>query len=126
MKEFAQYLNNIEDEQHRKKLEEILNWVAKTFPNLKTRIAWNQPMFTDHGTFIIAFSIARGHIAVAPEKAALDRFSEEIIKVGYEHSKMLIRMKWAQPTDYALLEKIIAFNIADKADYKAFWRKEEK
>ena len=40
---------------------------AEKFPQLKEENKWNQPMFNDHGTFIIGFSIAKGHIAVAPE-----------------------------------------------------------
>lgn len=35
-------------------------------------------MFTDHCTFIIGFSIAKHHLAVAPEIAGINRFSDEI------------------------------------------------
>jgi uncharacterized protein YdhG (YjbR/CyaY superfamily) len=38
---------------------------------LKEEIKWNQPMFSDHGTFIIGFSIAKEHIAVAPEAVVI-------------------------------------------------------
>lgn len=79
-------------------------------------------MFTDHGTFIIGFSVAKHHLAVAPERAGIVRFSDEIVRAGYEHSKKLLRIRWGQPVDYALLERIIAFNIADKADCTSFWR----
>ncbi|MCQ4950818.1 hypothetical protein NE646_14380, partial [Bittarella massiliensis] len=41
------------------------------FPDLTPKIAWNQPMFTDHGTFIIGFSAAKAHLAVAPERAGI-------------------------------------------------------
>lgn len=34
-------------------MEEVLGWVTKKFPNLKPKISWNQPILTDHGTFII-------------------------------------------------------------------------
>ena len=107
-------------------MEEVLKWVAAGFPNLKPKIAWNQPMFTDHGTFIIAFSAARNHMSVAPEGAVINKFSEEIIKSGYEHSKRLFRIPWDSPVDYALLKRVIEFNIKDKADYKVFWRKSIK
>ncbi len=53
------------------------------------KIAWNQPMFMDHDTFIIGFSIAKQHLAVAPEKAGIDYFSDEIVKAGYGHTKQL-------------------------------------
>ncbi len=120
---FSGYLAKIEKLQHRKRIGEVLDWVIKNFPNLTPKIAWNQPVFTDHGTFIIGFSAAKGHLAAAPEKACILRFSGDIQQAGYEHSKELIRMKWDSPVNYSLLAKIIAFNISDKADCKTFWRK---
>ena len=123
MEVFAEYLAGIEDPQHRARTEEVLDWVAKIFPQLARRVAWNQPMFTDHGTFIIGFSVSKGHLAATPEMAGIDRFSEEIVKAGYEHSKMLVRFPWDRPVDYGLLKRIIEFNIADKADTTTFWRK---
>ena len=120
---FAEYLAGIENPQNQARVEEILSWILKQFPDFAPRIAWNQPMFTDHGTFIIAFSVSKHHLAVGPEQACLDHFSDEIVKAGYEHSKMLLRIRWEQPVDYALLEDIIRFNIADKAETTTFWRK---
>lgn len=104
-------------------MEEVLCWVAENYPVLQPRIAWNQPMFTDHGTFIIAFSVAKRHLAVAPEKAAIDHFSDIIIQAGYSHSSQLLRMEWDKSVDYALLEKIINYNIKEKAGCVSFWRK---
>ena len=122
MEVFADFLDGIEDPKSRMRTEEVLDWVGRTFPDLVPKIAWNQPMFTDHGTFIIGFSVAKHHLAVAPERAGIVRFSDEIVRAGYEHSKKLLRIRWDQPVDYALLERIIAFNIADKADCTSFWR----
>ena len=119
---FAEYLERIDNLQHRARIEEVLDWVTKSFPNLAPKIAWNQPMFTDQGTFIIGFSVAIQHLAAAPEKAAINRFSDEIVQAGYNYSKELIRIRWDSPVDYALLERIIKFNILDKADCKTFWR----
>ena len=123
MEVLAEFLAKIEDPQQKARTEEVLSWVMKRFPQLVPWIAWNQPMFTDHGTFIIGFSLAKHHLAVSPEKAGIDRFSEEIRRAGYEHSKMLLRLPWDRPVDYALLEKMIEFNIADKAGHQLFWRK---
>ena len=120
---FAKYLARIENPLHRARLEEVLSWIIRRFPNLMPKIAWNQPMFTDHGTFIIGFSVAKPHLAVAPEKAGILRFSDEIVQAGYEHSKELIRIRWDNPVDFSLLEKIIAYNILDKAECTTFWRK---
>jgi uncharacterized protein len=123
MDAFADYLAGIDNRQHRLKMEEILGWVAAKFPTLAPKVAWNQPMFTDHGTFIIGFSVSKHHMAVAPEQSAILHFSDEITLAGYDCTKGLIRIAWDGPFDYALLEKIIAFNIMEKADCTTFWRK---
>jgi uncharacterized protein YdhG (YjbR/CyaY superfamily) len=123
MEIFAEYLAHIDNPQNRARMEEVLNWVAQSFPDLVPRIAWSQPMFTDHDTFIIAFSVAKKHFAVAPEKAGINRFTEEIELAGYDCTKELIRIPWDGSVDYSLLEKIIEFNIADKKDCSSFWRK---
>ncbi len=125
MEVFEEYLSEIDDPQHRKRTEEILSWIMKRFPNLVPKIAWNQPMFTEHGTFIIAFSVAKHHLAVAPEKAGILQFSDEIVKSGYEHSKELVRIRWENEVDFSLLERIIEFNILDKAGCTTFWRKDK-
>ena len=120
---FREYLEGISDSQQRIRTEEVLNWIKVTYPQLSPKIAWNQPMFTDHGTFIIGFSISKQHLAVAPERAGIIHFSDEIVKAGYEHTTELIRLRWNRPIDYALLDKIITFNIAEKASCSTFWRK---
>lgn len=117
------FMAGIEDPQKRARTEEVLSWVMERFPQLMPRIAWEQPMFTDHGTFIIGFSVAKHHMAVSPEEAGVARFSDEIRQAGYEHTKMLMRLPWDRPVDLSLLERMIEFNIVDKADSRHFWRK---
>ena len=123
MDTFADYLASMDNPQHRARMHDVLAWVRAQFPQLAPRIAWKQPMFTDHGTFIIGFSVARHHMAVAPELAAIAHFSEDIERAGYQHTKLLLRMPWDHPVDFSLLEKIIRFNMADKAACSTFWRK---
>ncbi|MCM3716447.1 iron chaperone [Alkalihalobacillus oceani] len=123
MDAFAEFLAGIKNPQHQQQTEEVLAWVAKKFPALMQEIKWKQPMFTDHGTYIIGFSVAKHHLAVAPERAAMIHFANDIIQAGYDHTKELIRMPWDRPVDYSLLERIIEFNIMDKADCETFWRK---
>lgn len=64
---FEEYLSGIENEAHRSKLREVLTWVKDTFPTLEPKIAWNQPMFTDHGPFILGFSASKPHFFISPE-----------------------------------------------------------
>lgn len=123
MEVFAEYLARIDNLGHRDRTEEILEWITKEYPNLVPKIAWNQPMFTDHGTFIIGFSVSKHHLAVAPEKAGINHFSDEIVKAGYDHTKELVRIRWDGPVDFSLLGKMIEFNITEKADCSTFWRK---
>lgn len=123
MEIFKDYLFRIENAAYRTRTAEILQWVGDTFPMLSPRIAWNQPMFTDHGTYIIGFSVSKGHVAVSPERAGMLHFWGEIGAAGYDRGKMLFRIPWDSPVDYALLKKIIAFNIQDKADCATFWRR---
>lgn len=122
MEAFAEYLAEIENPEHRARTQEVLTWVAETFPNLKPEIKWNTPMFTNNGTFIIGFSIAKQHMSVSPEVAGIDRFEAELKEAGYSHTKEIFRILWKKPVDFDLLAKIIEFNIQDKANYSSFWR----
>lgn len=123
MEVLAEYLARIDNPEHRARTEEVLAWVTKKFPNLAPKLAWNQPMFTDHDTFIIGFSVSKRHLAVAPERAGMQHFSDEIVQSGYDHTNELVRIPWGSPVDFSLLEKFIEFNISDKADCPTFWRK---
>ncbi|AYK55832.1 MULTISPECIES: iron chaperone frataxin [Bacillus] len=120
---FSEYLAGIDDPFRRERTEEVLTWIKDKYPNLHTEIKWNQPMFTDHGTFIIGFSVSKKHLAVAPEKVTIAHVEDDIVKAGYDYTEQLIRIPWNGPVDYTLLEKMIEFNIRDKANCSTFWRK---
>ncbi|MHA6251889.1 iron chaperone [Oceanobacillus sp. CAU 1775] len=122
MEIFKEFLNKIEQPAHEERMKEVLEWVAEKYPNLVPEIKWNQPMFTDHGTYIIGFSVAKRHMAVAPENAGIEQFAKDIKEAGHSHTKELVRMKWEEPFNYDLLEKMIEFNIWDKKDHTKFWR----
>lgn len=123
MDTFEEFLAKIDNPAHRAQMEEVLVWVGEQFPDLVPKIGWNQPMFTHHDTYIIGFSVAAKHMAVAPEKAGMDHFLDEIKAAGHDHTALLIRFKWNTPMDFDLLRKLIQFNIEDKADCTTFWRK---
>lgn len=120
---FDKYLTTIDNPDNRARTAEVLRWVGETFPSLSPRIAWNQPMFTDHGTYIIGFSVSKRHLAVSPERQGILQFAERIAQAGYDCSKMLFRIGWNSQVDYGLLKTIIAYNIRDKADCQTFWRR---
>lgn len=122
METLEDYLAGIDNPDHRERLEEIFNWILEKFPNLKSEIKWNTPMFTDHGTFILGISTAKQHISIAPEEVTMVRFADDIAQAGYSATKGMFRIKWKDQVHYELLEKIIEFNIKDKAGYNNFWR----
>ncbi|MDX8290446.1 iron chaperone [Metabacillus indicus] len=117
------FLAGIDDPFHRERTAEVFNWIQKKYPNLNIEMKWNQPMFTDHGTFIIGFSVSKKHLAVAPESVTITHVEDEIVKAGYDYTKEIIRIPWKKPVDYSLLEKMIEFNIRDKENCTTFWRK---
>jgi len=123
MEVFDKYLAGIDNPDHRARTEEIMAWVVSKFPNLKPEFKWNTPMFSDHGTFIIGFSTAKQHLSVSPEEVSITKFADDIKQAGYSATKGLFRIPWNKPVNYELLEKMIAFNIEDKAAYTHFWRK---
>ncbi|WP_026690446.1 iron chaperone [Alteribacter aurantiacus] len=123
MENFPDFLAGIDDPIHRERTEEVLSWIKNNYPQLETEIKWKQPMFTDHGTFIIGFSVSKKHLAVAPESVTITHVEDEIVKAGYDYTKELIRIPWKAPVDYSLLEKMIEFNIKEKANCTTFWRK---
>jgi uncharacterized protein len=122
MEVFAKYLAGIDNPDHRDRTEEILAWVANKFPNLEPQIKWNKPTFTDHGTYIIMFATAKNHLSILPEEETMVHFADEIAQAGYSASSRLFRIQWTEPVNYELLEKIIEFNIKDKAENSNFWR----
>lgn len=117
------YLETIQNEQEFIRMNEILMWIDSTYPELTFKYAWNQPMFTHHDTFIIGFSMAKQHLAIAPEVKGIQTFIEQIHASRYSSGSNIFRIKWSEPIDYELLDKIILFNIQDKQLCTTFWRK---
>lgn len=122
METFAEFIAQLKDSKQRERTKEVLDWVTQKYPNMEHKIGWNQPMFTDHGTFIIGFSVSKKHLAVSPEQAGIAHFSDEIIKAGYEHTSNLMRFPWDKPIDYDLLQNMIEFNLMEKENITTFWR----
>lgn len=122
MARLDEFLASIENEANQEVMRDIFRWLENNYPALVPVIKWNQPMFTDHGTYIIGFSVAKGHFAFAPETVTIHRFADAIKRAGYSHTDNIVKVKWGDPLDYTLLAQIIDFNILDKADTQTFWR----
>lgn len=120
-----EYLETIPDDDNRERMVDVLVWVGLTYPELELRIEWNQPMFTHHGTYIIGFSAASKHVAMAPERATMIRFEPVMRERGTDFGTMLARQPWNRPFDYELLDAFIQHQLAEKQDITSFWRPKE-
>lgn len=119
--DMKEYLDKYSGEQQAF-IQEIFDWISEKYPKLRQEVKWNQPMYTHEGTYIIAFSLSKAHMSVAPERKGMEVFSEKIEAAGYTQSKMLFRIKYAEKVNYELLSEIIEYNIKDKAGFTKFWR----
>ena len=122
IKTLDEFLATIPDDDNRERMVDVLVWVGLTYPELKLRIAWNQPMFTHHGTYIIGFSAASKHMAIAPERATMIRFEPVMRERGTGFGKKFARQPWDKPFDYELLDAFIQHQLAEKQDITSFWR----
>ena len=115
-----EFLATIPDDDNRARMVDVLVWVGLTYPELELRIAWNQPMFTHHGTYIIGFSAASKHMAMAPERATMIPFEQVMRERGTDFGTMLARQPWDKPFDYELLDAFIQHQLAEKQDITSF------
>ncbi len=122
MDDFKAYLESIDDISHRERMEEILSWVAENYPELDTRMAWNQPMFIHEDTYIIGFSHSKKHISMSPEAKPIQEFEYLIEEAGLSYTDNIIRIRFEDRVPYELLKTLIDYNIEDKAGYTRFWR----
>ena len=125
IKTLDEFLATIPNDDNRERMVDVLVWVGLTYPELKLRIARNQPMFTHHGTDIIGFSAASKHMAIAPERATMIRFEQVMHERGTDFGKMFARQPWNKPFDDELLDTFIQHQLAEKQDITSFWRPKE-
>ena len=104
------------------KLTSIFEWIDENYPQFEKVIKWNQPMYTDHETFIIGFSTSKNHISVSPKPGIVQRIKKELEAANYNPTSKLFRITWKQDVDYDLLKKLIDVQVEEKKDFKGFWR----
>lgn len=79
-------------------------------------------MFTHHGTYIIRFSAASKHMAMAPERTTMIRSEPVMCERGTDFGKMFTRQPWDKPFDYELLDAFIQHQLEEKGDVTSFRR----
>lgn len=119
IKTLDEFLAAIPDD-NRERMVDVLVRVGLTYPELELPMAWNQPMFTHHGTYIIGFSAASKHMAMAPERATMIRFEPLMRERGTDFDTMLACQPWRFA--YELLDSFIRHQLAEKQDVTSFWR----
>ena len=122
MERFEGYLQRIPDPHQRSQMTAVLDWVERSYPKLSPRLAWNRPVFTHHGTYIIGFRRTPDGLSVAPEAPGITRFRREITAAGAQCAGGEILLPWDAPVRYELLQSLIDFNLPDKAACRTFWR----
>ena len=121
MNQIDEYLANISEENQRAKLSELLKWVTKTFPKLALQIKWKQPIFTDHDTYIIGFSVAKKHLTVGLETRNLQHVAPLLEQNGIKHGTNTFKIVFTDKIPYDLLNQIIEYVIDDKKEITTFW-----
>ena len=116
-----EYLGSIADERHRTKFKELLDWVHATWPQLVCEVKWNQPMFMDHGTFIIGLTALTNHVTVGSEPRAFEHAMPLIEQQHLKRGKKTFQIPYERSDAWKVLEQIIEFTIADKRDVQTFW-----
>ncbi len=114
MSPFSEYLAKIDNPAHRDQLASVLDWVSTTYPQLVGQIKWNRPMFTDHGTFIISFT-------VGPEPQVFAAVLPKLEQLGLEHGKKTFQIPFDAPVPTDLLATIIEQTMTLKQDVSSFW-----
>jgi uncharacterized protein YdhG (YjbR/CyaY superfamily) len=122
-KEIENYIAKVEDPDNRAKFGALLSWVATEFPELEEDFKWGQPVFTAHGTFILGFKLAKAHLSLLVEEAAVAKFATEIATLKLKTGKGLVQVKWGQEMPFELLADMVRFNLEDKKEQTDFWRK---
>ena len=121
------YVNSIKniDPILKDKIVSIFEFIEEKFPELVLEIKWNEPMFLFNNSFIIAFSVWKNHVSIAPEKYAMDIYQEKLLSFNYEVTSNLFKIKKDQEVNFDLLLEIINFKIKDKSNSKTFWKSNE-
>ena len=77
-------------------------------------------MFTRNGTYIIGFSAASKHMAIAPERATTIRFEQVMRERGTNFGTMLACQPWRFA--YEFLDAFIRHQLTDKRHVTPFRR----
>ncbi|PXA78220.1 iron chaperone [Auritidibacter sp. NML100628] len=118
---FQDYLDLIADTEHQGKFAALVRFTEAMHAGLTVEIKWNTPMLTLGGTFIIAYSVAKTHIAVGPELVILEQFRARVSQAGYQSTKSQFTIPWDAQVNWSLLREMVEQTIMLKKGSKTFW-----
>lgn len=119
------YVNGIENEEHKKIFIGVLEWIQDTYPELSLVFKYKTPMFIlkePKETFILGLNSAKKHFGLAPEGYYMVKFADKIKDSGYDYSLKLIKIKYKEEINYNFLKDLIDFKIEDKFGSETFWK----
>ena len=93
------------------KLNELRQAIQKAAPQATEKISWGMATFDYHGN-LVHFSAQKAHIGFHPAPSAIVAFTEEL--VGYTCSKGTVQLPNSQPLPLALIERMVAFRVAEQ------------
>ena len=92
-------------------LNELRRTIAKAAPQATEKISWGMATFTYHGN-LVHFSAQKAHIGFHPTPSAIDAFQDEL--KGYPCSKGTVRLPYCQPLPVDLIQRMVAFRVAEQ------------
>ncbi|BDP73933.1 hypothetical protein EfmAA96_17180 [Enterococcus faecium] len=122
MEKFQPIINQIKEKEHQQKIKDLFAKITETYPQLDTTVKWTGCQLMEVIFGIIAFSFAKNHFSIAPEKAAIRALEKNIQEAGYVYTDNVIKVPWKSVINWELIEQLISFNIEDKKGHDKFWR----
>lgn len=80
METFEEYLLAIENEGQRAQLKNVLEWITNRFPDLETRMAWNQPCSLTMVPLLLDSAYPNSIFRCCQKPRLIDKFAAEIEK----------------------------------------------
>lgn len=119
---FELFYSKINDIENIKKIKNLIQKIEND-NKLTKKYAWNKPMLTDHGTYIIGFDTTKNHMSISVELEPLEFFRDVIHAAGYETTTNIFKIKWTDEIDYTLIDNIVKYNIKRKVNTTTFFTK---
>lgn len=95
-------------------LKSVIDFILKTFPDLRCKIAWNVPQFCRGNDYVFGVSALKNHLALAPWSTdVIATFKEGLESEGYVVKKNLFQIPSDWTVDKALLKNLVKARLAE-------------